>query len=273
LPRLQHIGTLSETRMKSTNHGIYQHHFSRLLGEAMYHKDQRHNKAKKIVAVVSDYAQGRLRELTVLDVGCSTGIMTNYLADHFETTVGVDIDVEALQYATKQKNPNGAWFLTSDAMAMPFQDESFDAVVCAHVYEHVPDARRLTAEIHRVLKPGGICFFSAGNRLSLMEPHHRLPFLSVLPKPMANRYLRWTGKGDVYYENHLTYWGIRKLVSRFEIIDYTLEILSYPVKFAATDVCPPNSRKQRLALLVARVAYWLIPTYVFLLRKQPAIKV
>lgn len=258
--------------MQLTNHDIYQHNFSKLLGEAMYDRDQRHNKAKKIVAVVSDYAQGRLREFTVLDVGCSTGIMTNYLADYFKTTVGVDIDVEALQYATMQRNPERACFLTSDAMALPFQDNSFDAVACAHVYEHVPDAQRMTSEIHRVLKPGGICFFSAGNRFSLMEPHHRLPFLSVLPKPLANLYLRRAGRGDIYYEKHLTYWGLRKLLSGFEIIDYTSRVLADPVKFAATDVCPPDSRKQRLALLVARVAYWLIPTYVFLLRKQQGVK-
>ncbi len=138
---------------------------------------------------------------------------------------------------------------------------------CVHVYEHVPHAKRLVSEIHRVLKPGGICFFSAGNRLSLMEPHHQLPLLSVLPKPLANLYLRKMGKGNAYYEKHLTYWGLRKLLSGFEIIDYTSAILAAPERFAATDVCLPRSYKQRLALLVSNFAYWLIPTYVFLLKK------
>ncbi|MHC1741660.1 MAG: class I SAM-dependent methyltransferase [Syntrophobacteraceae bacterium] len=256
--------------MKPNEDDAYQRNFSRLIGRAMYDEPKRHHKAKKIVAVISDYAQGCQTEFTVLDVGCSTGIMTHYLADHFRMIAGVDIDEEALRYASKQGHGKAAreWFLASDAMAMPFLDDSFDAAVCAHVYEHVPDASRLMAEIHRVLKPGGICFFSAGNRLSLMEPHHRLPLLSVLPKPLANFYLRKAGKGNVYYENHLTYWGLRKLLSDFEIIDYTSAVLADPERFAATDVCPPRSRRQRIALLVSRIAYWLIPTYIFLLRKS-----
>ena len=93
-------------------------------------------------------------------------------------------------------------------------------VVCAHVYEHVPDARRLMAEIWRLLRPGGVCYFAAGNRLSIMEPHYRLPFLSWLPPSAADRYLRVTGKGNSYYERHATLWGLKRLTRDFTVIDY-----------------------------------------------------
>lgn len=43
-----------------------------------------------------------------------------------------------------------------DIMAMPYADESFDAVLCSHVLEHVDDDRVALAEIRRVLKPGGL---------------------------------------------------------------------------------------------------------------------
>jgi len=38
---------------------------------------------------------------------------------------------------------------------LPFPDEQYDAIVCNHVLEHVPDDRRAMAELYRVLKPGG----------------------------------------------------------------------------------------------------------------------
>ena len=92
-------------------------------------------------------------------------------------------------------------------MNLPFGDESFDIVICSHVYEHVPDPERMFDQIHRVLKPGGVCYFSAGNRLMWNEPHYDLPLLSVLPRPLAHLYIRLAGKADRYHEKHLTYWG------------------------------------------------------------------
>ena len=58
-------------------------------------------------------------------------------------------------------------------------------------------------EIHRMLKPGGVCYFSAGNRITLIEAHHKLPLLSVIPKKLAHYYLRIFTEHN-YFENHLT---------------------------------------------------------------------
>lgn len=43
----------------------------------------------------------------------------------------------------------------ADIQALPFPDESFDALLCSHVLEHVEDDRRAMGELHRVLRPGG----------------------------------------------------------------------------------------------------------------------
>ena len=46
----------------------------------------------------------------------------------------------------------------ADVMSLPYEDQSFDAVMAAHVLEHLPDPQRALAEMVRVLKPGGMVF-------------------------------------------------------------------------------------------------------------------
>jgi len=46
-------------------------------------------------------------------------------------------------------------FKEIDAQSIPFEDETFDAVIANHMLYHVPDRPRAIAEIQRVLKPGG----------------------------------------------------------------------------------------------------------------------
>ena len=87
-------------------------------------------------------------------------------------------------------------FKVMHALHTGFADNIFDVVVCNQMYEHVPDAEQLLQEIRRILVPGGVCYFGATNRLKVIETHYgRLPFLSFLPKPLANLYLRILGLG------------------------------------------------------------------------------
>ena len=48
--------------------------------------------------------------------------------------------------------------MQADAQAMPFRDESFDAVIANHMLYHVPDIARALSEVRRVLKPSGVCY-------------------------------------------------------------------------------------------------------------------
>jgi 2-polyprenyl-3-methyl-5-hydroxy-6-metoxy-1,4-benzoquinol methylase len=256
-------GLPTASAMKNHPHGVP---FSELFPEVVYDRLGRQQKASKILSVLSDFLGKRLRERRILDIGCSSGIISNFIADRVQLIVGTDVDISSVFFANREKKLNSR-FLPSDAQALPFREEAFDIVICAHIYEHVPAARKLMREIHRVLRPGGICFLAAGNRLRLMEPHYRLPLLSILPSALADTYLRITGKGSHYEENHLTYWGLKRLVSKFQVFDYTRKILQDPEQYSATDLCKPGSLKQKSAILFSRLAYGLVPTYIFLLRK------
>jgi ubiquinone/menaquinone biosynthesis C-methylase UbiE len=182
--------------------------------------------------------------------------------------VAIDIDAEAVQFAKRNARQENLEFALVNAMDIPFSESVFDVVICAQVYEHVPNADRLMEEIYRVLKPGGICYFAAGNRLNIREPHYQLPFLSILPKPLSHIYFRLSGKGKFYYENFLTCGGLQKLVHNFSVIDYTHKIICNSKFFSTDYMIPEGSLKARVANMIVRHAYWLCPGYVWLLQKK-----
>jgi len=248
----------------------YQGDFSRIV-PSMYNEQPRIYKARKTTAVILDYLGTRHRypkDLDLLDIGCSSGYMTSHYGRHFKTVVGVDIDKEALEHAIRNNQADNVTFRFGDAMVIDSPSGSFDAVTCSHIYEHVPDTRRMMREIHRVLKDDGFCYFVAGNRLNFMEPHYRLPLLSIVPKSIAHRYIRLVGKADSYYETHLTLWGLRRLVRDFEVVDYTVRVIHDPERFSATDMIVPGSMKHKLSRIMIAAAYWLCPTYIWILQKK-----
>lgn len=244
-----------------------QYGFSSAYADAAFSIAGRERKARKVLAILED-AIGPLVGKSLLDIGCSAGIMTRLFAPSFASVVGTDIDIPALERARVSDCSSMVSWLAADSQRLPFSDEAFDVVNCTHIYEHVPDANLLMSEIHRVLRPNGVCFFSAGNRLSYMEPHYRLPLLSVLPKFLAHLYLRLLQRGEHYYETHLSYWGLRKLVRHFVIEDYTLRVVANPQKYFAEDMVPPGSSKQLWIIRLLRVAIWICPTYLWVLRKS-----
>lgn len=247
----------------------YQHGFSEMHAAAMYDEGGRRRKADTMVAILADhFGADRLKGLAVLDVGASTGLIDSFLAPHFGSVHGIDIDASAIAHAQSRFAAQGnLHFKQGDAMDLPYPENHFDIVICSQIYEHVPDADRMMANIHKVLKPGGVCYFAAGNRLDIHEHHYNLPFLSAIPRPLGHLYVRLAGKADYYYEKHLSYWGLRRLTRQFSIIDYTRRTIDDPERFRVDYMLKPGSPKQRLARIIARLAYWLVPGYLWLLRK------
>jgi len=227
----------------------------------------RSQKFGKILSVLQDFDPA-IQSLACLDIGSSSGIITSLLGNHFSLAIGIDIDQEAVRYAKEHHSSDRNQFLIADAMRMPFKDGSLDVVVCNHIYEHVPEARRLMDEIHRVMKDEGFCYFSAGNKHMIIEGHYSLPFLSWLPKPLANIYLRLSRKGKFYYEEHLSLRSLRQLVQKFKIHDYTLAIIQDPEKYSALDLFNPQSFLYRGIRRAAPYLYRWIPTYVWVLTKK-----
>ena len=234
---------------------------------SMFNVEGRRRKARTMNRVLTESCDRPLSALSALNVGGSAGIIDEYLSRHFGSVTGVDIDTEAIQFARDTYQKDQLHFEVGDAMALRFDAATFDVVVCSQVYEHVPDAAMLMAEMYRVLKPGGKAYFAAGNRLMYREPHYNLPLLAVIPRPLAHRYLRLVGKGDYYYEKHFTYWGLKHLVRSFSVTDYTPLIIRDPDKYQARYMMKTGTLKHTLARFLARYAIWLVPGYIWVLEK------
>lgn len=102
-----------------------------------------------------------LRELTplagmrILDLGCGAGwAVRMMLARGAERAVGLDFSATALGLA--RRHTPGAGWVHADGTTLPFADASFDRVYSHGSMEHFPDVRRGFAEVHRVLRPGGL---------------------------------------------------------------------------------------------------------------------
>lgn len=131
------------------------------------------------VAAVCAFAKGE----HVLDVGCGTGWLTRWAADRVGPTGsawGIDPAPDMIRYAMQTAGCMhcGAHFKLAAVEALPFADESFDAVVMSLVLHHLPpEARALgLREVDRVLKANG--------RLIIVDISRASGWLRFLLRPL-----------------------------------------------------------------------------------------
>lgn len=241
---------------------------------AMLDEEKRRRKAAKIIAVLEHF-HGPLSGLTVADVGCSAGFIADELAGAgAKHTLGIDIDVPGLRKAADRFGERVA-FVCGDGTALPFPDGSVDVLVFNHIYEHVVDPDAVVAEMHRVLADDGVLYLGLGNRLGVMEPHYKLPFLSYLPPAMADRYVRAFGRADHYYERFRTRRGLRRMLRAFHVWDYTIPVLATPERFAGGELFAGGLGRVARAVLartprpVLRALLPVVPTYIWIATRKP----
>jgi ubiquinone/menaquinone biosynthesis C-methylase UbiE len=142
----------------------------------------------------------------LLDLGCGEGrhVIAASALDGIDA-IGVDLSREDLGTARErmrefadqlpeERQPALFALLVGDALRLPFPDDSFDAVICSEVLEHIPDYRSAVREIHRVLKPRGY-------------------FCASVPRPWCERLCWWLSRD--YHQvpgGHLRIFEIEDLI-------------------------------------------------------------
>ncbi|MFZ3148255.1 MAG: class I SAM-dependent methyltransferase [Methanothrix sp.] len=138
-----------------------------------------------------------------LDVGCGRGFYLTLLAQKSQNVIGVEFSREGIDgcraIVIEKGLKDRIQALRGDALNLPFQENTFDFILCTEVLEHLADPLKGALEIHRVLKLGGKALISMPNLFSIfwlfnraiaeasgltagsteIDPHMKFPFFKM----------------------------------------------------------------------------------------------
>jgi ubiquinone/menaquinone biosynthesis C-methylase UbiE len=100
----------------------------------------------------------------VLELGGGTGYGTSLISQRVQSIVALDVEAETAAEASAQYENAKCMFQVYDGKNIPYDDDTFHAVIAFQVLEHIEDVRRIVGEVHRVLKQGGILLTTTPNR-------------------------------------------------------------------------------------------------------------
>jgi SAM-dependent methyltransferase len=147
------------------------------------------------------------------DIGCGNGAFTELIVQRCAPAEvqGLDPSEGQLAYARARPGARGAVFRQGDALALPYDDDRFEAAAMALVIFFVPDPAKAVAEMRRVVRPGGlVCtyawdFSRSGFPFEPIQAELRAmgyspprpPHWAVAARDPLAALWRWTGLRDV----------------------------------------------------------------------------
>ena len=109
---------------------------------------------------------------SVLEVACGTGVATRALAERLPETCAItatDLNEAMVSHAESMGTFRPVSWRQADVMALPYEDASFDVVVCQFSVMFFPDRVAAYREVRRVLRPSGAFLFSVWNGIERNE--------------------------------------------------------------------------------------------------------
>lgn len=128
---------------------------------------------------------------SLLDCGCGTAPMLTLLHEKYPDKhyTGIDLTPKMIEVA-KSKNMEGVELVVGDCENLPFEENSFDVVICSQSFHHYPNVQDFFNSVFRVLRPNG--------RLILRDMTAKYGavrwFMNTIEMPIINL----TGHGDVH---------------------------------------------------------------------------
>ena len=189
----------------------------------------------------------------VLDLGAGLGTLSTEAAVRGARPVALEPGNGWRQIASDRLQQAGGHgvVVAGTGEQLPFQDGSFDLIVSLQVLEHVMDPEAVLREAFRVLRPGGFLYLTCENYLSFWEPHYRVAWLPLLPKPLGSLYLRLRGRSPEFLRASITYttlpW-VRRMLRRCGFVSES----ERSIRALFTDPASIKSPSKRRIASVAR---------------------
>lgn len=134
------------------------------------------------------FASQFIKGKSVVDVATGSGYGAYMLSTlGTKKVIGIDNSKDAIDYAKKTYKGRGLKYVLSDALALPFNNESFDVCVSFETIEHLKNQEYFIKEVKRVLKRNGLLILSTPNK-------------TIYPK------------GNIFHTKEFTPWGLEKLL-------------------------------------------------------------
>lgn len=104
----------------------------------------------------------------LLDIGCGKMPYKAYILNNSNVSNYIGLDIENALIYDNHVKPDFTW----DGRVMPFENLSFECAFATEVLEHCPEPEVVLKEVNRVLKPGGLFFFTVPFLWNLHETPH-----------------------------------------------------------------------------------------------------
>ena len=181
----------------------------------------------------------------VLDVGCGVGATPSFLAKAIGCRVaGVDIMPKMIERTRARTESEGVAALVelrvADARALPFEDNTFDAVICESVLVFLDDKQRAVDEFVRVTKPGG---YVGVTEVTLLKPTDDREFLSYMAKVGG---VRGEMLSEAEWVRHLHDAGLQDIVARAHHMDIREEAKARLRRYRGRDMVAALARLPRM---------------------------
>jgi len=129
----------------------------------------------------------RNRSISVLDMGCGAGLVSENLARMGFDVTGVDASADLIAAAQAHRQQSGVKvaYKVGTVEGLATQKPRYDVVLALEILEHVANPALFVAAASRLLKPGGVCIFSTLNRtakslgLAIIAAEYLLQWLPV----------------------------------------------------------------------------------------------
>jgi 2-polyprenyl-3-methyl-5-hydroxy-6-metoxy-1,4-benzoquinol methylase len=151
---------------------------------------------------------GSVAGLRVAEIGCGRGDFAIHLARQGAQVTALDFSAEAIEVARERAKIAGVAveFLVGDAQDTRLPSGAFDLVISCECLEHVPEPRRMAAELRRICRDGGRCILTTPSYLNGML----IAWMwSIVRRKPIN-----TGAGVQPHENFFLYFNVHRMLRR-----------------------------------------------------------